>query len=57
MKNIESKLILNIEINNLELVTQLNNLSEELNIELDDLILHAIQKMIYDIKFVRDLRN
>lgn len=57
MDNIKSKVELSIEINDLELIGELNILLQELSMELDELILYSIQKLIYDIKFVRNLRN
>lgn len=57
MNNIKSKVELSIEINDLELIGELNILLQELSMELDELILYSIQKLIYDIKFIRNLRN
>lgn len=55
MDNINSKLILNIEIKNPELLSELHIISMELSLSLDEFILYSIEKMIYDIKFLRRL--
>ena len=57
MENIEAKIILNIEIKDTRLINELNNISQELSLELNEFILYAIEKMLYDITFVRKLRN
>ncbi|CAI3543117.1 MAG: hypothetical protein ACLUC0_06190 [Clostridium neonatale] len=57
MENIEAKIILNIEIKDTRLINELNNISQELSLELKEFILYAIEKMLYDITFVRKLRN
>lgn len=57
MKDIKAKIILDIEIENVELISQLNVFSQELSLSLDEIILYAIEKLIYDIKFVRKLRD
>jgi len=57
MNQINSKVILNIEIEDLELISKLNILSQELSIELNELVLYSIKKIIYDIEYIRELRN
>ena len=57
MCNLKSKVILNLEINDLELVSELNRISLELNISQDKLIDSAIKKLINDIEYVRQLKN
>ncbi|MDU6036931.1 MAG: hypothetical protein E6Y83_01185 [Clostridium butyricum] len=57
MKDIRSKIIINLEINNLDLISTINILSEELSITVDELIMCSIEKLIYDIEYVRRLRN
>ena len=57
MCNLKSKVILNLEINDLELVSELNRISVELNISQDKLIESAIKKLINDIEYVRQLKN
>lgn len=57
MKDIRSKIIINLEINNLDLISTINILAEELSITVDELIMFSIEKLIYDIEYVRRLRN
>lgn len=57
MKDIKAKIILDIEIENVDLISQLNVFSQELSLSLDEIILYAIEKLIYDIKYVRKLRD
>lgn len=57
MCNLKSKVILNIEINDLELISQLSRLSIELNISQEELIKTSIEKLIKDIEYVRSLRH
>ena len=57
MCNLKSKVIFNLEINDLELVSELNRISLELNISQDKLIESAIKKLINDIEYVRQLKN
>ena len=57
MCNLKSKVILSLEINDLELVSELNRISLELNISQDKLIESAIKKLINDIEYVRQLKN
>lgn len=57
MNQINSKVILNIEIEDLELISKLNILSQELSISLNELVLDSIKKLIYDIEYIRKLRN
>lgn len=57
MQNINSKLILNIEIKDSDLLTELTTISMELSISLDQLILYSIEKMLYDINYVRKIRT
>ena len=57
MCNLKSKVILNLEINDLELISELNRISLELDISQDKLIESAIKKLINDIEYVRQLKN
>ena len=57
MCNLKSKVILNLEINDLELVSELNRISVELNLSQYKLIESAIKKLINDIEYVRQLKN
>ncbi len=57
MKSMNSQLILNVEINDVDLISKLNIFSQELSISLEDIILYSLEKLIYDIEFVRKLRR
>ena len=57
MCNLKSKVILNIEINDLELISELSRLSIEINISQEELIKTSIAKLIKDIEYVRSLRH
>lgn len=57
MNDINSKLILNIEIKNPDLISELNFITMELSLTFDEFILYSLNKLISDIKFVRDLRK
>lgn len=57
MKTINSKIMVNVEINDFDLISKLNILSQELSITIDELIMYSIEKMIYDIEYVRRLRG
>ncbi|MCI7443772.1 MAG: hypothetical protein MSA89_11955 [Clostridium sp.] len=54
---LKSKVILNIEINDLDLISELNTISIELNISQEELIKASIEKLLKDIQYVRNLRN
>ena len=54
---LKSKVILNIEINDLDLISELNTISTELNISQEELIKASIEKLLKDIQYVRNLRN
>ncbi|NRT78413.1 hypothetical protein [Clostridium beijerinckii] len=53
MDKVNSKIILNIEIEDIELISKLNIFSQELSISLNNLVLESIKKLIYDIEFIR----
>lgn len=57
MDKVNSKIILNIKIEDIELISKLNIFSQELSISLNNLVLESIKKLIYDIEFIRLLRN
>ena len=54
---LKSKVILNIEINDLDLISELNTISTELNISQEELIKASNEKLLKDIQYVRNLRN
>lgn len=57
MKSLNANVTLNIEFKDLELISELNHLTLELSIPLEDFIKVAIDKLLNDIQFIRDLRN
>lgn len=57
MDNLKTKILLNIELTDPEMINKINNKTMELSLSLDDFILSAINKMLYDIEFVNNLRN
>ena len=56
MNDIKSNLILNIEINNPELISRIDEVSTELSLTLEQFIAYSIDKLLSDIKYVRNLR-
>lgn len=54
---IDAKLVLNIEIKDPDLVSELTTISMELALSIDEFIICSIEKMIYDISFVRNMRK
>lgn len=57
MQNINLKLILNVEIKDSDSPTEPTIISMEFSISLDQLILYSIEKMLYDINYVRKIRT
>ena len=57
MKDVNTKIILNVELENLELVAKLNIFSQELSLSIDELVLYSIEKLVNDIEYVRKLRH
>lgn len=57
MKNLKANITLNIEISDPQLMSKLNILCTEYSISLEDFITSSINKLIYDIEFLRKLRN
>ena len=57
MEEISIKIVANIEITNLDLISKLNILSQELSLPIEELILESINKLVVDIEFVRKLRH
>jgi hypothetical protein len=60
-KNMDDKIIttinLNVEIKDPDLLSELTTLSMELGLSLDKFILFSIEKIIYDINFIRKMRT
>lgn len=57
MKPLNANVTLNIEFKDLELISRLNHLTLELSIPLEAFIKVAIDRLLNDIQFIRDLRN
>ena len=57
MKQLNANTTLNIEFKDLELLSKLNQFASELSIPLEDFIKIALEKLLNDIQFIRDLRN
>jgi len=57
MKQLNANVTINIEFKDLELLLKLNQLTLELSIPLEDFIKIALEKLLKDIQFIRDLRN
>ena len=56
MKDLRTKITLNIELENCDLLSEINTISAELSLSLDQLVLFSINKLLSDIKFVNQLR-
>lgn len=57
MNDINTKIILNLEIENLDFISKINILSQELSLSLEELILYSIEKIIVDIEYIRKMRH
>ncbi|WP_411679601.1 hypothetical protein [Clostridium thailandense] len=57
MEDLKTRINLNIEFKNTELLSQINTISMELSMTTEQFILNAINKLLYDVRFIRDLRN
>jgi hypothetical protein len=57
MSKLKSGIIINIEIPDLQVISDLNNICTELSITPDVFISKSIEHMLYDIQFVRSLRG
>lgn len=56
MKDLNSSITINVDITNTELMSEINTVCTELLLSLDQFITYSINKLLYDIKFVRSLR-
>lgn len=54
---INTKVEINIEISDTDLLSELTNLSMELGLSLDEFIMYSMEKVIYDIKLIRKMRT
>ncbi|WP_326512258.1 hypothetical protein [Clostridium intestinale] len=52
-----SKVILNIKIKDPDLISEFNIIAMEMSLSLDEFIINSINKLINDIKFIRQLRK
>ncbi|WP_160690092.1 hypothetical protein [Clostridium sp. C2-6-12] len=57
MSDINTKIILNIEINDSILLNKVTNLVDELSLSMDEFVLYSTNKLIYDIECTRKLRG
>lgn len=57
MKDLNSSIDIKIDITNTELMLEINTICIELSISLDQFITYAINKLLYDIKFVHNIRT
>lgn len=56
MKKLNSSVTINIDIVNTELMLEINVAFTELSLSLEQFITYAINKLLYDIKFVHNLK-
>ncbi|WP_333861565.1 hypothetical protein [Clostridium sp.] len=54
MKKLNSSVTINIDIVNTELMLEINVACTELSLSLEQFITYAINKLLYDIKFVHN---
>ncbi|MFL0250132.1 hypothetical protein ACJDT4_06830 [Clostridium neuense] len=57
MNDIKTSVTINITINNIELISEVNTICNELSLSLEQFISYSVNKLIYDIHFVHDIRN
>lgn len=57
MKDLNSSVDIKIDITNTELMLEINTICIELSMSLDQFITYAINKLLYDIKFVHNIRS
>lgn len=57
MNDIKTSVTINITINNIELISEVNTICNELSLSLEQFISYSINKLIYDIHFVHYIRN
>ena len=57
MEKLKASINLEVEINNTELLMKLNTVLAEQSLTLEQFILLAVNKLLYDIEFVRNLRK
>lgn len=57
MNDVKVKLIINVELTNLDVIARIEKICTELSQTPEEFISNAINKLLHDIQFVRDLRN
>lgn len=57
MNDIKTSVTINITIDNIDLISEVNTICNELSLSLEQFISYSINKLIYDIHFVHDIRN
>ncbi|MCD2346855.1 hypothetical protein [Clostridium guangxiense] len=57
MNDIKTSITINITIDNIELISEVNTICDELSLSLEQFISYSINKLIYDIRFVHAIRN
>lgn len=56
MKDLNSSITINVDISNTELMSEINTVCIELSLSIDQFIAYAINKLLYDIKFIHSMR-
>lgn len=57
MNDIKASIILKVEITNTEVYSKIGTVCTELALTLDEFMLYSINKLLYDIEFVHNIRN
>lgn len=57
MKDLNSSANIKVDITNTELMLEINSICIELSLSLDQFITYAINKLLHDIKFIRDIKT
>lgn len=57
MNDIKTSVTINITIDNIELISEINTICNELSLSLEQFISYSVNKLIYDIYFVHNIRN
>jgi hypothetical protein len=56
VKDLKATVSMNIEITNQEILSKIDTICTELSLSLDQFIIYSIDKLLYDIQFVHNLR-
>ncbi|URZ14154.1 hypothetical protein CLFE_001390 [Clostridium felsineum DSM 794] len=57
MNDIKTSVTINITINNIELISEVTTICNELSLSLEQFISYSVNKLIYDIHFVHNIRD